>query len=249
MDMTTYDFSYMQKVVQTKTAQEQAILRSYFAGIHFTFDVISKFSETTTINCPHCEAPDSRVHRLVFCKGLEKHRKPFAAAFEWLARQPSAATHYGLCPYNDQWIQIKAIQQENQIPFAVPPCDDKIIPVFTDGSADSQQLWEYTIAGSAVVILDSIMGEKCCKCLQSPLVGPNQNSYRAEVQAILMSLNELWLPCIYTDCLAAVTIFQRMTSHFARGNRHFYCEDWDLWEKNMGSCHHQTMQFAADNPC
>lgn len=68
VDMATYDFSFMNKVLQTKTAQEQAILRSYFAGIHFTFDVISKFSETASVNCPHCDAPDSREHRLVFAK-------------------------------------------------------------------------------------------------------------------------------------------------------------------------------------
>lgn len=165
VDMATYDFSFMNKVLQTKTAQEQAILRSYFAGIHFTFDVISKFSETASVNCPHCDAPDSREHRLVFCKALEKYRTPFNAAFQWLANQPRAATHYGLCPYNDHWIQIKASQQGDRIPFAIPTCDDKTFPVFTDGSADSQQQWEYTTAGSAVVILDSIMGEQCIEQL------------------------------------------------------------------------------------
>ena len=235
VDMATYDFSFMNKVLQTKTAQEQAILCSYFAGIHFTFDVISKFSETASVNCPHCDAPDSREHRLVFCKALEKYRTPFNAAFQWLANQPRAATHYSLCPYNDHWIQIKASQQGDRIPFAIPTCDDKTFPVFTDGSADSQQQWEYTTAGSAVVILDSIMGEQCIKCFQNPLVGPNQNSYRAEVQAILISLNELWLPCIFTDSLAAVTIFQRMIFQAARGSTQFYCEDWDLWGKKFGS--------------
>lgn len=187
--------------------------------------------EDSSLNCPHCDEPDSREHRLIYCKGLAKHREPFTPAFEWLTRQGKAVAHYGLCPYDDEWIRSKALLGDHQVPFVIPECDDKSWHVFTDGSAEFQQQWEYAIAGSAVVILDAFMSNNCSKCLQTPLKGPNQNSYRAEVQAILICLNEVWLPCIYSDCMAAVTIFQRMIHQASRGCAQFYCEDWDLWSK------------------
>ena len=104
-----------------------------------------------------------------------------------------------------------------------------MFPVFTDGSAEDQKQWEYTVAGGAIVIVDSYLSFHCSKQLGFPLVGPNHNSYRAEVFAILMCFNHLWLPQIFSDCLSAVQTLQRMIHQAARGCKHYHCEDWDLW--------------------
>ena len=229
VDVTTFDFLFMQKIVQTKTPQEQAILMSYFSGIHFTFDIISRYSDMGTSQCPFCEEPDSREHRFLYCKSLEHHRIPFKKAFRWLREQPTAVVHFGLCPYDDSWVRTHTQQSEVSLPFEIPEQDEAIKYVFTDGSADDQKHWEYTIAGGAFVIVDSHLSFQGSKSVDFPLIGPNQNSYRAEIFAILMCLNHVWSPHIFSDCLSAVQTFQQMTRRAAMGFQYYYCEDWDIW--------------------
>lgn len=81
----------------------------------------------------------------------------------------------------------------------MPDPDYHVVTVFTDGSAFFADIKQLTIASSAFIV--TVPGTFCLTESESALVpGPEQNSFIAELFAIIMALNRHFRLHIFTDC-------------------------------------------------
>lgn len=95
----------------------------------------------------------------------------------------------------------------------MPQVSDKVA-VFTDGSAYLQDTPQFTISAGASILVS----EQGYTVIDAQLVlGADHSSYRAEVWAILLTLQKEWAPQFFTDCSAVVELLANMILARAQG--------------------------------
>ena len=150
-----------------------------------------------------CGEQDSKEHRFQKCKKLlhvrEKHHEALHAERTWTQTQ----RHCGLSPvvaidYTDH---IHAASQP--IPIAQPQPVSSRKHVFCDGTTYLGNKPHLAIAGYAIVEAEHMVDQfrliKRARVWRLP-----QNSYAAEVTAVLEALNTFDVLTIYSDCQAVV---------------------------------------------
>ena len=228
VDMLDCDLAIQTKVFDSLCSQQQGLFLTYCSGKHITGDFLSKFAGGDEL-CPFCQQVDSRWHRIHECVELHDLRQPFLPTIRWLVRQPTATTHFGLCPNNLDFL-IKRMRTNNgHLVCNIPEPDDFIPHVFTDGSACHQEHWEYTFAAGAFVSFPAQHVYIQSEQFGLALPGHDHSSFRGESYAILLALNRFWKPNLYSDCQAVVSLLQRMLAARNLGCIHFTCNHWDIW--------------------
>ena len=176
---------------------DRALVDSLISGRHCTNDFLAKFMPGVTSCCSLCQATDSRRHRLFDCPALSKFRQG-KAGLKRAAKWQNGFSCFGLCPpvpLVPERLEVIA----NSVPFSLPDPDSHVVTVFTDGSAFFADIKQLTIASSAFIV--TVPGTFCLTESESALVpGPEQNSFIAELFAIIMALNRHFRLHIFTDC-------------------------------------------------
>lgn len=208
--------------------KDKSLLQTYLAGAAYTKDVVSKYSSDGISTCPHCDQSDSKEHRLLHCPKFQEIRGEFWDVVQWVQQMPIATRNLAIIPrYLGAEISIIANQKiwpSNHIPEP----NNSRMHVFSDGSAFWQDQPLCTLAGSAAAEFEYMGGLK--RVISSmPLPGVDHNSYRSEIFAVLLTLQNVYSPTIYCDCQAVVETMNDLLG--AHSNRLVpkFCDHWDIW--------------------
>ena len=218
VDITECDLDAQSKVFKKLDCQKQGVFLTYCSGKHITGYFLCKFAGGSDC-CPFCQEKDGRWHRIHDCTGLSDLRKEYAAAIRWLARQPVAITHYGLCPKDNVFFLKK--DESQQRPHSL--CSSAA-PAIRVCHIHRWVCSQFRIMGISLLCWRIKVGT-----FGEPLPGHDHSSFRGESFAFLLTLNRYWSPCIFTDCQAVVNILLKMIRARSCGAKNFKCNHWDIW--------------------
>eukprot|EP00438_Fugacium_kawagutii_P001439 Skav215660 [mRNA] locus=scaffold2880:231725:234547:- [translate_table: standard] len=129
---------------------------------------------------------------------------------------------------------LRRILEDAPIPFNIPEENHETAIVFTDGTAFFAEYPTLAIAGSAVICVsrnqDKILWGK-----RLLVPGVEQNSFVAELFAVLLALNKYHSVHIHCDCQAVCDLIHKALSGIPRGEvlHHDYDEIWQYIVKHV----------------
>ena len=168
------DVQAMKSLLSQLQPQEVGIVRFFIHGGNYTNDVVSKWDYSKTTQCPNCDSPDSKYHRVFECQAYAGFRANFPGLFENLRQLPEAVWRFGLVPLTaDTWPLLNRLHAE-PLSFSHPN-SSAALHIFVDGSCYWPNQRLSSVAASAAVIADvsckvrvlSIQG--CCPAASSPM--------------------------------------------------------------------------------
>ena len=195
--LTDFDAGGNSKAYEKLNHFDRALVDSFVSGRHCTNNIVAKYMPGVLATCSLCNSPDSRQHRLFECPALSKFRQG-KIGLRRAARWPESNRLFGLCPAIP-CVQDRLVAIQSEIPYSLPSCISNTVTVFTDGSAFFADIKQLTISASAFIVTEpgifniSDHGDAI-------VPGPEQNSFVAELFAIILVLNRFYSVHIYTDC-------------------------------------------------
>eukprot|EP00438_Fugacium_kawagutii_P000985 Skav221362 [mRNA] locus=scaffold2286:51833:53251:+ [translate_table: standard] len=201
---------------------------NYVTGKHVTNDALGHYVCIGNFACPLCDGCDSRAHRIYECPALQSIRDTHGDVIHWLRSQPDAVTHFGILPWDEQWLDF-ACCEYTPFPAALrpaPTCVGERHHVFTDGSASFTECPSATICAGAWLHADGIT---VIRSGGSVLEGADHSAYRGEVWAVVLALQHHYYMTLYTDCAAVVSVLQHLISARLTGSQPTFGDHEDLW--------------------
>ena len=227
-DMETIDEFNIVHNLEKFPEHEKSMLQTYLAGAAFTRDVTSKYSHDGDHKCPHCGCDDSKEHRLLRCSKFDHLRPKYAEVINWVQDMPRATINLAIIPRHIGATKALVENQKIWPTNHLPTFSSEGVHVFTDGSSFWQDQPSCTLSGAAAVVTDK-HGEICEVVATSPMPGIDHNSYRAEIFAVLLVLQNIYLPIIYCDCLGVVDKLNSLVESHQQQLPPKFCDHWDIW--------------------
>ena len=158
------------------------------------------------MDCPFCNARDSRQHRLLDCEGLRGLRQHLSQDTIQLLQQNCTLSHFSLLPGQEQYLKIRMqLETVLQCPDLNVLTDNTIpIHAFTDGTCYHNVERQLALAGPAAAFFRSVGKANPQQVVRQILPGCDHSSYRAEAFAFLIAISRFRRLTIYTDCQAAM---------------------------------------------
>ena len=208
--------------------KQKSALIAHITGAAYTNDIIAKYSTSGDSRCKFCGLGDSRKHRIFECPKFHDIRKSYHQVLHWVAKQPLAVQYLAVLPEHQGVLPV-LLQHARPWPNNAPPevCHEKI-PVFCDGSAFWQDQPACTIAGAASIRVNND-GSLYEIVATEPLPGFDHNSYRAEAFGILLTLQRIYDPTIYSDCQSAVDHLDELLVSHRLGSKPAFKDHQDIW--------------------
>ncbi len=228
-DIHSVDEQLIQKQISKFDGRGQSLLCAHLSGAAFTNHILSKFNSEISPNCPVCNVKDTRSHRLLDCKTFDYIRKrpENRDLFKWLTTQKSAVQELGLFELDLHPFQLLQKFQK-EWPSIQTPCFGKQEIIFVDGSAFFQDQPGITLSASACVRVDYLQ-ENFTTIASMPVPGCDHSSFRAEVFSIILTLNHIYQPLIYSDCQSVVNHLSTLIDSYHHGMPPMALDHWDLW--------------------
>ncbi len=227
-DITSIDEYNIYNNIQKFPEKSKSALQTYIAGAAFTRDVVSKYSQDGETKCPYCDCQDSRLHRLVQCPKFDSIRSQYKKVIQWLDGMPLTTATLAIIPRNIGAVSTIIEHQKLWPPNIVPLPDEQHKHVFSDGSAFWQDQPTCTLSASAAVTTDQ-SGEIREIIAAMPVPGMDQNSYRAKIFGVLLSIQHTYSLTIYCDCLGVVDKMNNLLESHNQGTIPKICDHWDIW--------------------
>ena len=229
-DIASIDEYNMMSNLNGFPEKQKSAITAHITGAAYTNDVISKYSASGNTSCRYCGHADSRQHRIFVCPHFQNMRIRYRQVLEWAIRQPLAVQCLAMLPqhpgvFNELLTHAKP-WPENHCPenSEVAHC------VFCDGSAFWQDQPSCTIAGAAAILVTST-GDLDCVLAAEPLPGFDHNSYRAEAYGILLTLQHIYRPVIYSDCQSAVDHLYDLIQSHTFDTPPVFKDHHDIWKQ------------------
>ena len=185
---------------------DKALVDSLISGRHCTNEFLAKFMPGVDPVCSLCRSQDSRRHRLFDCPALAKFRQG-KIGLKRASKWPQCNSSFGLCPAVPS-IQDRIDAISGDIPLNIPDPVLQSKIVFTDGSAFFADVKQLTISASAYIV--TAFGSCCVEESESTIVpSPEQNSFVAELYAIILVLNKFFRVHIFSDCQVVCDLVTR----------------------------------------
>ena len=136
------------RCVKKRSRRQQGILMTLAFGKHVTMDALVHYSQRVeSKQCPFCtEEDDSKEHRLFHCPEFADLRKQYAHVMRWMRRQKRAIWAFAHFPDVGKPLLLKERLQVDR-PLILPPREDVVAHVYTDGSAFYGDSWDCCLAG------------------------------------------------------------------------------------------------------
>lgn len=176
---------------------DKALVDSLISGRHCTNNFLAKFLPGLVPLCSLCRSQDSRRHRLFDCPALAKFRQG-KIGLKRASKWSECYSNFGLCPPVPT-VQDRIDAISGSIPFSIPDPVSHCRIVFTDGTAFFNDVKQLTISASAFIVTK----QGCCQIEESHgeiVPGPEQNSFVAELFAVILVLNRFFRVHILSDC-------------------------------------------------
>ena len=204
-DAESIDIMNLHRLYEKRDYHQKAIMDQLWIGRHYTKDETKKFDCASDGKCPACAKEDSRWHRLFECDSVKSIREKFIKTVSFAKTQPEAWWYYAILPIPSAVFKHLKYLQKHVLGFKLPKIQEGVSQLFCDGTAFHNQDPYFGFAASAVVECNPETWT--FKAVDKGLVpGFAQNSYLAEVAAIVRALNSRWKAHIYCDCQAVVDI-------------------------------------------
>lgn len=221
------DFRLYAQLTKHRSFRDKWILRTMSAGKHYTNDIICKYSDVTA-TCPFCDQRDGKEHRLWSCKTFATIRHKHKQTLRKVYHQRDNLSMYALPPMQESiiaWLPTKGeVIDATQIPKV---CDvDRFL--FLDGTAFGQEFKDLTVSAWAVTEA-SLNQHDFQLCAKGFVPGLDHSSYRGEVLAIIKGLETIYCGTMYTDCEAALNIFDQLQSCRNQNLEFPVIDHEDLW--------------------
>ena len=209
-----FDFEIIHSAFGKLNPSQQAPISAYITGKRMTQDASKVFRTDITGQCPFCEHDDSRIHRIYYCPQWHEQRVQAHVTFESSQALGTNMPTLGLPDKIDLPFKECLGCLNCALPFAVPEQSHNAPLLFLDGTAFCSTNPITALAGAAVVqgFPDTLTTKLI---LRTRVVGIAQNSYTAEVFAILLALNHAWHATLFSDCQTAVDQFNYILLHHA----------------------------------
>lgn len=234
--------------------KQKSALIAHVTGAAYTNDIIAKYSVNGDATCKFCGMGDSRKHRIFECPKFQDLRNNFRNVLNWVAQQPIALQYLAVIP---EHVGVLPTLLQHVLPWpdnVCPHACDTSIPVFCDGSAFWQDQPSCTIAGAAAIIVNED-GSLCRVVAAEPLPGLDHNSYRAEAFGILLTLQHIYNPTIYSDCQSAVDhLHELIICHnldrtpIFKDHQDIWLQIWDQVRSRCKGCIKVIKTKAHENP-
>ena len=229
-DISFTHIPILHRALEKRDEKQKWILHTYLSGKTGTYDMVSKFAFENDGMCPFCKQPDSKIHRLFHCKSFQEVRKQHCSIVKKFSNQPIATRALGF-PTLPSIVWNKpdfaAADRFNFDKLELPP-EGGVRYFFVDGSAFHQEYKELAIAGYAVV--ESTYQRCNFKLLENGVLPMREhNSYRGEVCGIIRAMVLSHRAVIYSDCEAAITVFNNFRVLVSCGGTMPMVEHSDLW--------------------
>ena len=222
------DIHLFSKTIRKRSFRDIWILRTAASGKHYTNDIISKYTNNVQATCPFCDKRDSKEHRLWVCSAFADIRAQYNATLRKVQRQKSNLGIYALPPLQDPIYLALPCRNDTFGPVVIP--DESLVNqfLFLDGTAYGQEYCDLTVSAWAVVEADFNQHNFYTRD-KGFVPGGDQSSYRGEVVAILKGLDIMYRGTMYTDCAAALTIFNKLQIAKTDGQNFPLVDHADLW--------------------
>eukprot|EP00438_Fugacium_kawagutii_P013238 Skav201224 [mRNA] locus=scaffold651:613531:615326:+ [translate_table: standard] len=224
-----FDADSFHNMVSKREAREIGILQAYASGKHFTADGLKHYAKKGRRHsvglCALCGQHDSKQHRILHCPRLNDVREKHAMALRWLRSQPDACLHFGVVPSDN-----RAWRVRHAIPFQLPmlPCIYERTTIFTDGTCYFGEYWDCALAGAALVKWDPST-HTATEVTRFLLPTQDHSAARAEVYAVLRTIQIFRYVDIVTDCGAVVKTLQQILDFHALGKHFQPTTNVDIW--------------------
>eukprot|EP00438_Fugacium_kawagutii_P004558 Skav202816 [mRNA] locus=scaffold3852:31262:33268:+ [translate_table: standard] len=228
-----FDAETFYNMVSKRETREVGILQAYASGKHFTADGLKHYTKKGKRHgvglCALCGQRDSKQHRLLHCTKLSDVRAKHNQALRWVRRQPEACLLFGVVPSDNRAWDVK-----KTIPYQLPvlPVVEERTTIFTDGTCYFGEHWDCALAGASVVKWDSCL-RVASEVTRFLLPTTDHSAARAEVYAVLRTLQIFTCVDIVTDCGAVVTTLQLILDAHRVGKRYVPTTNTDIWQQIM----------------
>ena len=132
-NLTAVDISGMKDILSKLQPAALGAVRFYVHGGNFTRDLLTKWDASKTLQCPNCNMPDSKHHRVFQCHAYDAFRAEFPGLFSKLQRLPEGVWRFGLVPLCAQPWPLFAALHSASSQLTVPRNNDPL-HIFVDGS-------------------------------------------------------------------------------------------------------------------
>ena len=205
----TIDMHLFVKLTNKRSPKDFWILRTAASGKHYTNDIICKYTNNVMAKCPFCDSRDSKDHRLWDCPAFNDIRSQYRNTVRKVKNQQSNLGLYAL-PKTQKPIVAHLPDADKVIgPCVVPPISHVTRFLFLDGTAFGQEYKDLTVSAWAVTEADYLQ-HNFRPCDKGFVPGCDHNSYRGEVMAIIMGLNIAYKSTMFSDCSAAISVFEQL---------------------------------------
>jgi len=228
-DICSIDTNALDKVYRKADFQNKVFLDQMCIGRSYTNDEIVKWDPHNSGNCPLCNKPDSRMHRLFKCEHTKELRKQIPHVITFAAKQRDAFWYHGLLPLPDG-----LFKHLNFVAAYIPPLlamhdDAQMAHLFVDGTAYFGTKPHWTMSGAAVI--EAKIGTYKAKVLDRTMVpGVCQSSYHGELFAVYRALQMRWKVTIYCDCQAVVDTMMELLANHDNGQLCNSKMDTEIWQ-------------------
>ena len=222
------DIHLFSQVTSKRSFRDTWILRTAASGKHYTNDIISKYANGVQTTCPFCDQRDGKEHRLWSCNAFRDIRAQYTITLRKVQSQSSNLGIYALPPLQDPIVSLLPCKDVSLGPIQIPTENNHDRYLFLDGTAFGQEYRDLTVSAWAVTEAD--FNQHNFHSLDKGFVpGYDQSSYRGEVVAILKGFDIIYRGIMYTDCAAALTIFNKLLIARSEGCGLPLVDHDDLW--------------------
>lgn len=224
----TVDFHLYSQITKKRNYRDTWILRTAAAGKHYTNEIISKYTNGVQETCPFCDKRDSKKHRLWVCSAFQDIRAKHMTTLRKVQNKNNNLGLYALPPMQAPIVSCLPSCSNILESTRVPPDDNAFRHLFLDGTAFGQEYKDLTVSAWAVV--EAELGVHNFHTIDKNFVpGQDHSSYRGEVVSILRGLENMYRGIMYTDCAAALTIYQKLQQAVKEGQNLPNVDHQDLW--------------------
>ena len=219
-----------QQTLKTLTPKEQSAIVNEIAGAYQTKQQQAAWDQEITGLCPHCQAPDTKEHRLYQCPVLDSIRAKYAAALTWFRFEGTTVHELPVVHQHEDTEWLKTFFHQLQIPPVQAHLthhlrqQSQIQPLtfYTDGSCQRPEQPTTRNAAFAIIydattsvaqrqaeaLLAQTTGQPPASLhlLLASMLPGKQGIHRAELQAITWICTHFDNTIIYTDSQVALSL-------------------------------------------
>ena len=221
------DFHMFNQITTHRNFRDTWILRTAASGKHYTNDIVCKYADVQA-TCPFCDQRDGKEHRLWWCSAFVKIRQKYGQTLRKVRNMTNNLGSYALPPLQDSITASLPHECTQIVSIQVPVYSEVDRYIFLDGTAFGQEYKDLTISAWAVTEANF---NQCNYrlCDKGFVPGLDHSSYRGEVMAMIKGLDIIYRGTMYTDCEAALNIFEQLQT--CRKNHQTFpvIDHEDLW--------------------